>query len=110
MNPHDLFQNVRSLWPDVILMTNDAHQKEDSAIWRVVDLYEAIERNVEHDPWLALGAWSFHQALTDVARTRINYGATTVHTSDVSFEAFGANMRSNLADESWAEERKLYGA
>lgn len=110
MNPHHLFRSVRSLWPDVIILANDGQGKENSVIWSVVHLYEAIEQNVEHDDWLTLGAWSFHQALSDVARTRLEYGATTVHAGDVSFEKFDANMRSNLTDESWVKERKLYGA
>ncbi len=110
MEPRQLFELVRALWPDLIILKTDADRKDGEAIWSVVHVYDAVEVVVQDDDWLTVGAWSFHQAITELARLKIRDGAATVDPAEVSFEAFDANMRENLADSSWTEERSLYGS
>lgn len=108
MEPRRLFDRVRTLWPDVIILRGEASWVEGDPIWSAIHVYEAIERTVEDDDWLSLGAWAFQQALEKLAKFKIETGAGAVRPADVSFEAFDANMRKNLADETWADVRTLY--
>src|SRR5689334_12549437 len=110
MEPRQLFERVRARWPDLIILKTHTDWKEGEEVWSVVHVYDAVEVMAQEDDWLTVGAWSFHQALTELARLRIQDGAATVDTAEVSFEAFDANMRENLADSSWIKERSLYGS
>lgn len=109
MEARQLFERVRSWWPDSISLKSDAISSEGDAIWSVVHCYDSLEPQLADDDWLSIGAWSFHQALTELARLKLQSGLKTVNPADVSFEAFDANMRKNLADDSWSEERARYG-
>jgi len=109
MEARQLFERVRSSWPDSINLKSDANSSEGDAIWGVVDCYDSLESKLADDDWLAIGAWSFHQALTELARLKLQSGMKTVNPADVSFEAFDANMLENLADDTWSEERTRYG-
>ncbi|GGN63455.1 hypothetical protein GCM10011349_47980 [Novosphingobium indicum] len=102
MQARQLFERVRASWPDFIILKSDASSSEGDAIWSVVHCYDSLEPKFADDDWLSIGAWSFHQALTDLARLKIQSGLQTVRPADVSFEAFDSNMRDNLADDAWA--------
>jgi hypothetical protein len=67
-----------------------------------VRVYDAIELQLEGDDWLSIAAWSFHQALNGLAKSKIAAGETTLRPADVSFEWFDRLMRKNLADASWS--------
>ena len=110
MDPHQLFTRVKALWPDAILLSTDAGWEESQPIWSVVHVHDVIKKQVETDDWLSIAAWSFHQALTVVARSRLAAGQTTLRPADVTFESFDRQMRKNLADETWADSRSDYGS
>lgn len=108
MEARQLFERVRTSWPDSIILKTDSNLGEGDAIWSVVHCYDSLECKFADDDWLALGAWSFHQALTELAWRKIESGFRTLNPADVSFEAFDANMRENLDDETWAEKRSRH--
>lgn len=108
MEARQLFERVRTSWPNSIILKGDASSSEEDPIWSVVHCYDSLEPKFADDDWLVIGAWSFHQALSELARLKIQSGLEAVNPADVSFEAFDANMRENLADETWAEERSRY--
>ena len=108
MKARQLFERVRTLWPDFIILKSDASWSEGDVIWSVVHCYDSLETKVADDDWLAVGAWSFHQALAELAKLKIESGLETLNPAEVTFEAFDANMRENLADDTWAEERARY--
>ena len=109
MEARHLFERIRTLWPDSIILTSDASSGSGDPIWSVVHCYDSLEPQIDHDDWLAIGAWSFHQALTELARLKLESGSKMVFPAEVSLEAFDANMRENLTDETWQEERSRYG-
>ncbi len=109
MEARHLFERVRTLWPDSIILKSDANSGPGDPIWSVVHCYDSLEPQLIHDDWLVIGAWSFHQALSDLARLKLESGSRMVTPSEVSLEAFDANMRKNLTDETWKEERSRYG-
>ncbi len=108
MEARKLFDCVRTSWPHSIILKSDASSGEGDAVWSVMHCYDSLEPKFAADDWLAIGAWSFHQALMELVRLKIKSGLTTVNPADVSFEVFDANMRENLDDETWAEERSRY--
>ena len=109
MEARHLFERVRTLWPDSIILKSDANSGPGDPIWSVVHCYDSLEPQLIHDDWLVIGAWSFHQALSDLARLKLESGSRMVTPSEVSLEAFDANMRENLTVETWKEERSRYG-
>lgn len=44
------------------------------------------------------------------ARFQLEAGAPSLDVNDVCFSDFDRNMRQNLADETWADDRDAYGA
>lgn len=108
MEARALFDRVRLFWPDAIILGRKTPGSDHKPFWSVVHAYEAIEVSVSCDPWLEVGAWAFHQALTDLAQAKLSVGQQTVRPGSVTIDAFDAYMQANLADESWALERAMY--
>ena len=109
MKPRELFERVRSLWPDAVVLKDHSNQDGDNALWSLVHTYEAIERDIEDDDWLALAAWAFHQALTELAMLKLSAGEQVVMPASVTLASFDRDMRANLDDDSWTIERQNYG-
>ena len=105
MDKRELFDRTQSLWPDAIVVTKSA--ASDGALNAI---YWRIEDRLGADDWAQLAAWAFHQALCELAETRIAAGKTSLSSKDVSFESFDRWIRMNLRDESWAKVRREYDA
>lgn len=109
MKPRELFERVRSLWPDAVVLKAHSNGVGDTPLWSLVHTYEAIERDIENDNWLDLAAWAFHQALTELATAKLSAGEQIVMPASVTLASFDWEMRANLDDGSWAIERQTYG-
>lgn len=102
MDKQALLDRVKSLWPAAVTLRPDGGQSAlNSIYWPIEERLEA-----DTDEWLQLAAWSFHQALAELAKS--NSGRAAVRPADVSLEAFDRWMRMNLADETWSKVRKDY--
>lgn len=108
MESHVLFGRVRSLWPDALILAANTRDPDQGPLWGVIHAYEAIEERTKDYPWLEVGAWAFHQALSDVANANLCAGKKVVRSSAVTLAAFDTYMRINLRDDSWALERAMY--
>jgi len=79
----------------------------------LVDIHRNIEAAfgpkgewTEEDNWTHLANWSFHQALWAVVdQSKVEQD---VYRDEVAFEMFDKRMRTNLAIEHWADERREY--
>ena len=98
INPQDLFDRVKGFWPTEISTSGDALNA----------IYCPLEDKFGGDDWLAVAAWSFHQALWVRAKQAVSTGQDDMMTSIVTIEEFDERMRNNLADQSWDEFRPLY--
>lgn len=104
MDKHTLLDRAKSLWPDAITLRPDGGQDA------LNNIYWPIEQKLEDDgdEWITLSAWAFHQALWDLAKTKVGVGHPAFRPGDVTLEAFDYWMRKNLSDEAWAEARQKY--
>lgn len=59
-------------------------------------------------PWCSIFTWSMFQACHRYARGLIEQGNLTLSTSDVPLERIDDYITTNMADESWADERSRY--
>lgn len=98
IHPEELYQRVRRLWPANV----STEQQELNAI------YWPLDDALAGDDWLAIGAWSFHQSLWNLAKDARRRELGSIATSSVSVEDFDKRVRDNLANESWASVRHLY--
>jgi len=107
MDKQALLDQVKSLWPDAITLRPD-----DAGQSALNNIYWPVEERLAADAeeWLQVGAWAFHQALGELARSKVAAGLLSVRPSELSFEAFDHWMRKNLADETWSEIWKDYDA
>lgn len=106
----DLYEHARARWPSTLRIirdrSNDAVVVTDPSDY---DVYRAIENTIgANDEWSQLSAWAFHQALGIKIREDYNEKKLLVLTRSVTFEMFEKYIKSNLADESWEEERDTY--
>jgi len=106
-----LFNRVRALWPDVIILKREAARNNGDPIWTIVGIYDEVEAQLsnEGDDWIRLAAWAFHQALFERAKKKLQAGEYTLRAAEVSFEEFDGQMKENLSDQSWAHIRNEYG-
>ena len=103
INAHALFERVRTLWPQSLVLGSNPLQALN-------DIYWPLEEKLGHDDeWLTLAAWCFHQSLWQIVR-KAELSKSSFDIDDVPFSVFDRNMRENLADESWSEDRSDYGA
>lgn len=104
MEKQVLFDRVKSLWPDAIMLGPDGGQDA------LNNIYWPIEEKLEGDgdEWLKLSAWAFHQALWVRAKTKVDAGRPALRPADVTLEEFDYWMRENLSDETWADVRHEY--
>jgi hypothetical protein len=110
MEPTELFECIRSFWPDAVVLKDRSNEDGDEPLWSLVHTYEAIEQNIDgEDDWLVLGAWAFHQALTELALLKLSAGEQVIRPVSVSLSSFDRYMRANLDDDCWAIERQKYG-
>ena len=104
MDKRTLLDRVKSLWPHAITLRPDGGQDAlNNIYWPIEEKLEG-----EGDEWITLSAWAFHQALGDLARTKVIAGRAVLRPADVTLEAFDHWMRKNLSDETWAEVRHEY--
>lgn len=106
----ELYENARARWPSTLRIlrdrSNDAVVITDPSDF---DAYRDIESAIgTNDEWSQLSAWAFHQALGIKVRETYKERKLLVLTRSVSFEMFEKQIKSNLADESWQEERIIY--
>lgn len=101
VNPLALFDQVRALWPARVILGTDA----------LNSIYWPLDKRLgkEGDEWLALAAWAFHQSISAHVSS-LEAGTPSLDVNDVCFSDFDRNMRENLADETWADDRDAYGA
>jgi hypothetical protein len=108
-----LFESTRDRWPSKFHITPTDGVTGFDAEPELVGVYDRIAASCEplgdyahDDEWTQLANWAFHQSLWALAKG----GATerVVRREDVTFEMFDDWLRSNLADDSWAEERREY--
>lgn len=103
VDPHVLFQRVKALWPQRLVLGNNPFQALN-------DIYWPLEDSIGHDDeWLSLGAWAFHQSICECV-DNAELSDCSLDIDDVPFLVFDRNMRKNLSDDSWSEERADYGA
>ena len=97
IDPQELFGSVRSFWPETL--PSDPQQQNA--------IYWSFEDSITDD-WLSVGAWAFHQAMSDAHGRLTAAGRQLQSASEVTFEEFNQRMHDNLADEAWAEYRSYY--
>ena len=104
MDKQALLDRVKSLWPDAITLRPDGGQAA------LNNIYWPIEQKLEDDgdQWITLSAWAFHQALWDLAKTKVGVGRSALRPADVTLASFDYWMRKNLSDETWADVRHEY--
>jgi hypothetical protein len=105
INKLELFEHVRSLWPQQInlggMIVNNKHI---TGLQILNELYYEIEASFDiNDHWHQLAIWAFHQAIPEPTS-----GESIIYPKSVKFEIFDQKMRENLEDESWAKERAEY--
>ena len=104
MDKQALLERVKSLWPQAITLRPDGGQDAlNNIYWPIEEKLEG-----EGDEWIKLSAWAFHQALWDLAKAQISVGRAALRPADITLEAFDQWMRTNLADDTWAEVRHEY--
>ena len=105
-----LFQIAMQRWPNKICISDKLPSKDSVAtVPSLADIYRCIESEIsENDDWDHIAAWSFHQALNEIAMMRRTERHQEVCPEQVPFELFDNMMTSNLADESWTQERDIY--
>ncbi|QUT06392.1 hypothetical protein KFK14_02625 [Sphingobium phenoxybenzoativorans] len=99
IRPSELFERVRAFWPAKISTSSNA----------VNDIYWPLEERFGDDEWLQVGGWSFHQAVSCLAREAAERGEQALLISAITVEDFDGRMRSNLSHDDWVNERPLYG-
>lgn len=108
-----LFESTRDRWPPNFRIAPTDGVPSFNAEPDLLSVYQRIEASCEpigertqSDEWAQLANWSFHQSLWALAED----GATErmIRSQDVTFEMFDHWLRFNLADESWAGERREY--
>lgn len=93
MNPTELLERVRQLWPAEVPTNNNERN----------DFYWELEDRIRGDDWLELGTWSFHQSLHVHVKAAISRGESHIPSSVVTVEEFDVRMRKNMEEESWDE-------
>ncbi len=111
MNALDLYNLVRPLWPDTIDISDGELLGSNSFIsWNMNEIYEKIEESIDSkvEHWKVLGAWSFEQATWMHAKECFEKGVHVIELSNISIESFDFQVKSNLSDKSWKNERNQY--
>jgi hypothetical protein len=105
LDKHELFQRTASLWPDAIVLSGASGDLET-----LNAIYWPLEKHLasSSDDWAQLAAWAFHQALAQLAATKLASGKTSLRPEEIPFETFDRWIRMNLLDESWSGVRKEY--
>jgi hypothetical protein len=105
MDKRILFERTRSLWPDAV-----CHLSEVGSCNALDNIYRRIERQLggQAGDCAQLAAWAFHQAISELARTKTAAPRAALGRDEITFEAFDWWMRENLSDASWAEVRTEY--
>lgn len=106
----EIFENARKRWPlDLNLALRPSRHGSVLTEPSSLEIYNDIERGIEKsDEWAQLAAWAFHQAFSSLIKDRYECSHPVIIAREVSFESFDEMMRSNLAHESWRDERAIY--
>lgn len=105
MDKRSLFERTRSLWPDAV-----CHVSEAGSCNALDNIYRRLGKQLggHANDCAQLAAWAFHQAISELARTKSAAPRAALRRDEISFEAFDWWMRENLSDSSWAEVRMEY--
>lgn len=106
----ELYEDSKSRWPSVFRIIREKSKasivKTDPSEFEV---YRDIENKIgDGDEWSHLAAWAFHQALGMLVKKSYIEQKLLIPTRLVTFEIFDRQIRANLADDSWHEERAVY--
>lgn len=101
IDPQALFQRVKGFWPQTLVLGAQPLQTLNEIYWPLDGQFG--------DEWLNLGAWAFHQSLCEWVR-EAELSDCSLDIDGVAFLVFDRQMRENLADESWSEDRADYGS
>lgn len=110
MNIQELYETYIGMWPCNVRI-DDAHLTGAGPMFPMLSqAHASIENGLDHeaDPWGSIFTWSMFQACHRYARELIEQGNSTLNTSDVPLELIDEYITTNLADESWADERSQY--
>lgn len=93
------------MWPDAV-----CHLSEAGSCNALDNIYRRLEEQLgsHADDCAKLAARAFHQAISELARTKAVAPRAALRRYEISFEAFDWWMRENLSDGSWAGVRTEY--
>ncbi|MBA3898085.1 MAG: hypothetical protein H0X36_13340 [Sphingomonadaceae bacterium] len=106
----EIYDNARVRWPPTFrIIRGRSNANVVITDPSDFDTYRDIEKSIgPNDEWSQLSAWAFYQALGKEIRKSYEEGQLLVLTRNVPFGIFETQMKSNLADESWRDERIIY--
>lgn len=109
-NKDDLYSEARRQWPlDLGLEVRELSQGEFICSPSLVDLYRGVEEQISPtDEWKKVGAWSFYQALWELAERAYDEGVDIVYPRDVQRCNFDRFVLDNLSSSEWTDMRLEY--
>ncbi len=110
MKAEQLFALMLTNWPALIDITDAELVGSDGMMsWALVGLEEEVSERLIDAPQLVQAAvWPFHQALHNLARSKLIAGHGSVSPADVNFEDFLSRLIEGLRNPEWSEELAEY--